>query len=133
MAKRRFFIASRHLLARAASSTLPQLPLGKKNPGKPWGNQHQGKTKTKTTPNFQWCGRNKDNTQPPRVRPKQRQRPTFKGAVKTSTTTTTKTTTKTRITNTESIMYTESNKDITNKRTTKTTTTMTKKTPNLQG
>ena len=59
---------------------------------------------------------NKDNAQPPRVRSKQRQQPSFNSAVEKSTTRTTKTTTTTtRIMDTASIMETARTMDIMNK------------------
>ena len=91
MDQRRFFIAVRHPLARAASLTPPQLPLGDETLGntKPWGNQLQGqrtqKTLGQTAPRTKTSGqpapRKKTLGQPDPSTKKQKKHPTFKGAV----------------------------------------------------
>ena len=90
MAQRRFSIAVQHPLARAATSTPPQLPLGDETPDNNMTSRATSSNE-KTTPNLQGCGRN-TNTKTTRKGNRTRGPISDRSAVVTKITTNTKTT-----------------------------------------
>ena len=88
MAQRSFYIAVRHLMARAASSTPPQIPLGDETPGntQPRGNKLQGQTLGQTKLQGEQQQRPRRTKQ--RLKWKQQEQRSWKTKVKTQTKTT---------------------------------------------